>query len=128
MVRKFKTFFGEKSRPIHILFLGKEKFFTDGKYGGSGGDKWSDSVVKDNGNITKIELKEGGTINAIRVRYGNIWGDWHGVGGGSLQSIELDPGEYIKAIKGRTGGAVDGIEFHSSDNQVYLFWIMHSTT
>ena len=112
----------------YIFFKGKEKYFTDGKYGGSGGGKWSDSVVKDNGNITKIELKEGGTINAIRVRYGNIWGDWHGVGGGSLQSIELDPGEYIKAIKGRRGGAVDGIEFHSSDNQVYLFWIMHPTS
>ena len=100
------------------MILEKERYFTDGKYGGNGGGKWSDLVVKDNGNITAIELKESGYIKAIRVRYGNTWGDWHG-GGGSLHTFELNPGEHIKAVKGRKGGAVDGIEFHSSDSQVY---------
>ena len=113
----------------------------DGPYGGNGGSHWTDgNGVNLNGQITAIELRSGSEIDAIRARYGETWGEWHGGGGGSIHTFELNAGAVFNIVQGctslnlnyvnvfpnsiqyllgRHGDRIDSIEFISSDGVVY---------
>ena len=70
--------------------------------GGDGGSHWTDgSGVNLNGHITAIELRSGGYIDAIRARYGDTWGQWHGGSGGTLHAFELNSDAVIEIVQGK---------------------------
>ena len=97
---------------------------VDGPFGRGGNVDWSDEEISANGPITAIEMAIEGTINGIRVRYGNTWGDWHPAAAGSdnthqYQTLNLAAGAHIEKVQGRSGLATDKISFFSSDGQVH---------
>jgi len=62
---------------------------------------WSDEELYHKyGQISNLQIASGKSINAIRVRYGIKWGQWHGGTSGRVNSLE------IKDISG-----VRGVEF-----------------
>ncbi len=72
----------------YILLDPRDVNIEDGPYGGDGGSAWTDGGdVHLNGPITAIEVHSGERIDAIKVRYGEVWADLHGGDGGSLVSI-----------------------------------------
>lgn len=48
--------------------------------------------------ITGFEIRGGDVIDAIRVKYGNTWGEWHGGNGGKLHKVDLG-GSLVKTFK-----------------------------
>lgn len=92
----------------------------DGPYGGYGGIPWTDgSGVNRNGYITAIEIRAQSEIDAIRARYGDTWGEWHGGSGGQYHAFELEPDELIQIVQGRSDKRTDQIEFITNLGHVF---------
>ena len=36
-----------------------------------------------------------------KLRYGDVWGDWHGGSGGAIHSFEINPGSVIDIVQGK---------------------------
>ena len=112
---------GSTERPEEKLFQ------HDGPFGGYK-TSWSDeSQYLQNGPITGIQLRGGDVLDAIRVKYGTIWGPWHGGNGGRPGwSFELNPEESIVKVQG-TGSAnhfwygsiIATIEFITNQGQTF---------
>ena len=90
-----------KNVEIDIIKNALKSVIEDGPYGGNGGSHWTDgNGVNLNGQITAIELRSGSEIDAIRARYGETWGEWHGGGGGGIHTFELNPGAVFNIVQG----------------------------
>ncbi len=101
-----KTYYIDDSAPLTV--------------GGGGGEPFSDpEAVAGKGLITKIEIRCGSEIDAIRLYYGNGTianvgtgiGDWHGGNGGELKVWEVPEGHRIIRIEGRAGDKIDRLQF-----------------
>lgn len=84
--------------------------------GGNGGGFFSDSSeVVHAGPISRIEIRAGEFIDAIRVTYGRgaaaRAGAWHGGGGGGYGAWDVPEGMAIEAVHGRHGDYVDQLSF-----------------
>ena len=92
-----------KNVKSDIIENSLKSVIEDGPYGGNGGSHWTDgNGVNLNGQITAIELRSGSEIDAIRARYGETWGEWHGGGGGGIHTFELNPGAVFNIVQGCT--------------------------
>ena len=87
---------------------------------------WCDEQYSKNGYITGLEVRAGGAVDAIRVKYGTSWGPWHGGSGGDLYSFELNPGENIIKVQGTSGklpwwnyGIIISIKFITNYGQTF---------
>ena len=96
-------------RFVKISFLSKERYnptknrFTieDGPHGGLGGIPFTDGDgINRNGYITALEIRSHSEIDAIRARYGDTWGEWHGGTGGEFYEVTLNEGAYIYLVQG----------------------------
>ena len=87
--------------------------------GGWGGGYWTDLYRSSyGGDITRIEIRSHHYIVAIRARYGNVWGNWHGGSGHSFVAYDLSPGEKIRTVVGRSGSYVDALGFITDRSRV----------
>ena len=43
--------------------------------------------------------RTGSRLDALRIRYGDVYGDWHGGGGGSPHSCEWDAGDEVFIVQ-----------------------------
>ena len=79
-----------------------ERFtFEDGPHGGQGGILFTDGYKRwIHGSITALEIRAKKEIDAIRARYGDTWGDWHGGTGGEFYEVTLNEGAYIYLVQG----------------------------
>ena len=93
----------------------KELFLatTSTTFGGNGGDAFADSnAVVDRGPITKIDVRHGNGIDAIRLYYGaDGIGNVHGGNGGELTTFVVPNGERIIRVEGRSGHRIDQLQF-----------------
>jgi len=95
---------------------------ADGPFGGPGGSSFTDQAMHKHGDITAIDIRSGFLIDAIRVRYGNKWGDWHGGNGGTLHQFQLSPGSTIYHVQGRKGKerkVIEQLEFFADDGNTF---------
>ena len=94
-----------------------ERFtFEDGPHGGQGGIPFTDGYKRwIHGSITAHEIRAKKEIDAIRARYGDTWGDWHGGTGGDFYEVTLNEGAYIYLVYGRSQDRTDSLKFISSD-------------
>jgi hypothetical protein len=84
--------------------------------GGDGGDAWDESGNVIYGPITQIEVWAADVVDAIRVKYGNTYGNKHGGGGGEYHVFSFKPEEKITLASGRAGDNVDWICFATTSN------------
>ena len=71
---------------------------------GNGGDMLTDGdELHKNGLISRVELRTGREVDAIRTQYGETWSDVHGSGGGSSHMMEMAKGAKIIIVQGRSG-------------------------
>jgi hypothetical protein len=89
----------------------QDKLVTGITKGGDGGQAWDETDYVKYGPITQIEVWTGDAVDAIRVRYGNTYGEKHGGGGGDSHVFSFKPGEKITLASGRSGDNVDRICF-----------------
>ncbi|XP_023329445.1 zymogen granule membrane protein 16 isoform X1 [Eurytemora carolleeae] len=91
----------------------------DGPFGGNGGGGWTDGgEVHLNGHPSALDVRTGSKLDALRIRYGDVYGDWHGGGGGSPHSCEWDAGDEVFIVQGRAGSEIDEIEFITLGGQI----------
>ena len=65
---------------------------------------WTDGgEIHLNGLISKIELRTGSVVDAIRTQYGETWSAEHGGGGGTSHMMEMAKGAKIIIVQGRSG-------------------------
>ena len=85
-----------------MIILGNERYtIEDGPHGGLGGRPFTDGDgVNRNGYITALQIRAKREIDAIRARYGDTWGDWHGGTGGDFYQFTLNEGAYIYLVQG----------------------------
>ena len=97
----------------------------DGPFGGKQ-TSWSDiNHSIDFGSITKVQIRSGQVIDAIRFQYGATWGPWHGSNEGvNRDPIELQHGERIIKIQGTTNpnfyntvNVISSLEFHTNQGR-----------
>lgn len=88
--------------------------YSAGGREGEGNDEWNESDYVRYGPITQVEVWAGRYVDAIRVKYGNIFGQKHGGGGGDYQHFDLQPGEFITQISGKADRYVDRICFQTN--------------
>ena len=85
------------------LCISEDERFTieDGPHGGLGGIPFTDGDgINRNGYITALEIRSHSEIDAIRARYGDTWGEWHGGTGGEFYEVTLNEGTYIYLVQG----------------------------
>merc|ERR1719309_1235034 len=49
-------------------------------------------------------------LDGLRIRYGDVYADWHGGGGGSPHTCEWDATDSVIIVQGRAGSEIDEIE------------------
>ena len=88
--------------PKKLCISGDDRFtIEDGPHGGLGGIPFTDGDgINRNGYITALEIRSHSEIDAIRARYGETWGDWHGGTGGEFYEVTLNEGAYIYLVQG----------------------------
>ena len=107
-------------RLLLFIFIITGGFYeTDGPFGGHD-TSWTDEIYAQNGGpISGVQLRAGEILNAIRVKYGTIWGPWHGGEGGDIFSFQLNSNETIIEVKGKGkaysfyGPIISAIKFHT---------------
>jgi len=111
----------QKRRIVEKIFVENgqvRKVIEDGPYGGNGGSAWTDGgEVHLNGLPSAVDLRTGSRLDAIRVRYGDAYGAWHGGGGGSPHSCDWDGGKVV-IVQGRAGSNIDEIEFITDNGYI----------
>ena len=85
----------------------------DRSFGGGGGSPFDDpSTVISGGSITRIDIRHGDEVDAIRLVYGpSSYGDWHGGNGGIESSWQVPDGHRIVRVEGHAAERVDRIQF-----------------
>jgi hypothetical protein len=88
--------------------------------GGEGGNYFEDpGEVVSAGPISRIEVRAGEFIDAIRVTYGRgsgaRTGAWHGGGGGNVGSWDVPEDSSLIIVMGRHGDYVDQLLFRTSE-------------
>lgn len=74
------------------------KIKDTGLVGGKSSVFWSDEkLYYDHGKISSLKISAEKNIVAIRVRYGEVWGLWHGGTGGKVHSFDI---ENIVSVRG----------------------------
>src|SRR4051812_44811698 len=86
--------------------------------GGEGGNYFEDPwEVVSAGPISRIEVRAGEFIDAIRVTYGRgsdaRTGAWHGGGGGNAGSWDVPENTRLIYVFGRHGNYVDQLRFQA---------------
>lgn len=76
--------------------------------GGTGGKYWSDGK---SGRITKVSVRCGAEVDAIKLTWENGEGEWHGGTDGKEVSWNVPENEKIVKIKGRCGSRIDQLQF-----------------
>lgn len=59
------------------------------------------------------------SLTIFLLRYGAIYGPWHGSHGGKDHYFVLPAGEYINKVEGRSAKYVDQLKFTSSSGRTY---------
>jgi len=84
----------------------------DGPYGGNGGGAWTDGgEIHLNGLPSGVDIRSGSRLDGLRMKYGDVYSDWHGGGGGGAHTCEWDADDRVIIVQGRAGSEVDEIEF-----------------
>ena len=80
---------------------------------GKGGNSFADpDDVINRGPITKIDVRHGNGIDAIRLYYGaDGIGNWHGGTGGDLSTFQVPDGHRVIRVEGRSGDRIDQLQF-----------------
>merc|ERR1711892_1281551 len=82
----------------------------DGQYGGDGGEDWTDAeAFLEHGWPTAINVRSGDSLDGLTVKYGNIWGEYHGGKGGDSQSCMWDTEDTVIIVRGQIGTKWDNI-------------------
>jgi Phosphatidylinositol-specific phospholipase C, X domain/Jacalin-like lectin domain len=81
-------------------------------FGGEGGEPFADpQALLERGPITRIEVRHGVWIDALRFTYGSSAGRWHGGTGGKLDTYKVPEGHKIVRVEGRSGLYIDQLQF-----------------
>ena len=111
---------------IGLIFFFSVFLELIGPFGGDQASSWSDvNHSLDFGSITKVQIRSGGAIDAIRLQYGATWGPWHGGNGGvESKPFELH-GEKIIKIQGtsrpwyKLDNVIGSIEFYTNQGRKF---------
>jgi len=88
---------------------GGPKFIID-TFGGPGGTAFTDAGVASAGLISEVDFRSGDLVDAIRVRYGTVLGNWHGGIGGVESSFKTrSKDDKILMVFARSGQFVDSL-------------------
>ena len=87
--------------------------------GGNGGKLFDDTArIPDSSKVTKVLVRHGELIDAIRIVHDDVDLDWHGGEGGHEEFFQLAPDEYIISISGQYGQFIDSLYIHTSTGRV----------
>ena len=98
--------------------------YIAGPYGGGGGGAFNDFADNCKAIVTRIEIRSGVYVDAIKVTYQlsnglRYTGGHHGGGGGGLHHIDLNNGGRINGIFGRYGSLIDQIGFVTNHGRIF---------
>merc|ERR1711973_51972 len=57
-----------------------------------------------------VPLRSGSRLDGVRMKYGEVYSDWHGGGGGSPHTCEWGADDSVIIVQGRSGSEIDEIE------------------